>query len=333
MTAPSLQWTTDILGPDFQSAPLPLGPDPDGEGDIYATLVHYAPDAQDTSQRPALVWVHGMTDYFFQAHVAEFFHQHGYDFYAVDLRKCGRSHRSGQSWHYISNLHHYGTDLNAALDALPNPQVGFIGHSTAGPILALWVDSLRRTDPARYQRISCVIFNSPWLGMMGMSHGFYSVAKHAIFALGGLFPNAPLPGGNLTAYGESIHADHHGEWDFDLALKPLGGHPKKMGWIRAVFKAFDEIHSGAVTMGVPLLTLTSDHSELGKPYSEATNTADAIVDTAHSQRWAKELSAHYTLHVIPQARHDVFLSLTAPREEACGACLDWLDKVMPAATT
>ena len=68
MTINELAWTEDILGPDFQSVPLELGADPDGEGDVRATLVRYCPGGDADAaydDRPALVWVHGMTDYFF----------------------------------------------------------------------------------------------------------------------------------------------------------------------------------------------------------------------------------------------------------------------------
>lgn len=329
MTYDALAWHEDILGPNFQSAPLELGSDPDGEGDVCATLVRYCPNGDAHDERPALVWVHGMTDYFFHSHVAEYFYERGYAYYAVDLRKCGRSHRAGQTWHYISDLHYYDADLNAALDALPNQRVVIMGHSTAGTIVALWMDRLRRTDPERFQRISGVVFNSPWLAMMGMSNSVYEVAKHAVYAGAKAAPRLEIPAGDLTTYGESVHVTEHGEWDFDLEMKPMGGHKKYLGWVAAVFRGFDAIHSGHVDMGVPLLTMTSGRSELGKEYSESTNTADVIVDVKQSQRWAKELSARYTLHPIPDGRHDLFLSRPAPLEEVFTTTEAWLRTILP----
>ena len=55
MTYDALAWHEDILGPNFQSAPLELGSDPDGEGDVCATLVRYCPDGDAHDDRPALV--------------------------------------------------------------------------------------------------------------------------------------------------------------------------------------------------------------------------------------------------------------------------------------
>ncbi|CAB0700923.1 hypothetical protein FRC0456_01454 [Corynebacterium diphtheriae] len=118
MTASDYEWQPDILGKDFQQLVIPLGADPiseGGEGDIFATLVRYAPADQPTpTSRPAVLFVHGMTDYFFQRHVAQWFHQHGFSVYALDLRKCGRSHRNNQSWHYISDISRYFEELDRA---------------------------------------------------------------------------------------------------------------------------------------------------------------------------------------------------------------------------
>ena len=124
MVTHSPVWGPDKLGPDYEAATIDLGADPDGEGDVVTTLVHYAPEhavgiahESATPTRPALVWLHGMTDYFFHTHVAEHFAAEGYDFYAIDLRKCGRSRRSGQSWHYASDLALYFTCLLYTSDA------------------------------------------------------------------------------------------------------------------------------------------------------------------------------------------------------------------------
>ncbi|MBK4151534.1 alpha/beta fold hydrolase [Corynebacterium macginleyi] len=351
MVTATPSWGPDILGPDFQSATLDLGPDPDGEGDVVTTLVHYAStsaadgaaagpadapslcSASSRSSRPALVWLHGMTDYFFHTHVAKHFALQGYDFYAVDLRKCGRSHRPGQSWHYASDLSLYNTDLTAALDSIANDKVIVIAHSTGGLIAPLWMDFLRRHDPQRFSRVKGLILNSPWLDMMGVPSWAVRALKPLIYSTAKLAPKAALPGGNLTAYGESLHCDFHGEWDYDLDLKPLAGHQKYIGWLAAVFHGFDAMHSGRINTGVPVLTLQATRSVLATPYCDTVNHVDCIIDVAQTRRWAKELNAHYTLHSIDGARHDVFLSLPHPLKEAFAACDAWLPTIVEAPTS
>lgn len=77
-----LSWDEDILGAGYRAATLDLGEDPDGEGTAVATLVRadHAIQAtgEDPTARPALLWVHGMSDYFFHTHVAERCAEEGY---------------------------------------------------------------------------------------------------------------------------------------------------------------------------------------------------------------------------------------------------------------
>ncbi len=76
-----------MLGEGYERCTIDLGVDPDGETDIVATVVrhlHQGGNDSDTSAssdvqpspRSAVLYVHGMTDYFFQTHVAEFFGNH-----------------------------------------------------------------------------------------------------------------------------------------------------------------------------------------------------------------------------------------------------------------
>ena len=76
----------DILGTDYEQATLNF-PD-DYEGKVVATLIRKKA-AQPTKK--AVLYIHGFIDYFFQTEMAERFNQHGFDFYALDLRKYGRS--------------------------------------------------------------------------------------------------------------------------------------------------------------------------------------------------------------------------------------------------
>ena len=130
-----------MLGEGFEQVSIPLGPDPDGEAGggtskgVCATLVRHKPEGisdEDFFQRSALLYVPGLSDYFFQKHEAEFFTANGYAFYAIDLRKCGRSHREGQSWHYVSDLALYNTELTSAASIIAGKHSSIIpmGHST-----------------------------------------------------------------------------------------------------------------------------------------------------------------------------------------------------------
>ena len=329
-----LPWRPDILGAGFEATDLQLGPDLDGEGQAVAALVRYRPTGAGAqwSRRPALLWVPGMTDYFFQEHVARHFHDQGFAFYGIDLRKCGRARQEGQRWHYAADLAHYFPDLTTATRVLGregHPGVTPVAHSTGGLVAALWLDHLRRTDPEMHGLVPGAILNSPWLDMQ-YPEWLVRLLRPAANLLGPHLPGVRLPGGNLGTYGSSIHVSAHGEWDFDTRMKPLGGHPKYLAWLAAVLSGHRQVHTGSLDVGVPVLTLCSSDSYLGhKTFSPAFDTADTVLDVGQIRRWAPNLGAQVTVASIVGARHDVFLSLPHAREEAFSVTRDWLNAVIP----
>ena len=94
---------------------LSLGPDPDGEGEIFATLVRRG---DRIAARHAVLVVHGFTDYFFHTELADHFAGRGFAFYALDMHKCGRSWREGQTPHFTTNLRRYDAELDWALEVI-----------------------------------------------------------------------------------------------------------------------------------------------------------------------------------------------------------------------
>ncbi|MDT5088975.1 MAG: hypothetical protein QOG47_1682, partial [Mycobacterium sp.] len=96
-------WQPDVL-PGYWQLTIPLGDDPDGEGRIDATLLRRGGAAPATD---AVLAVHGYTDYFFHTSLADHFAGRGFAFYALDLRKCGRSSRSGLTPHFTTDLARY----------------------------------------------------------------------------------------------------------------------------------------------------------------------------------------------------------------------------------
>ncbi|WP_423243312.1 hypothetical protein [Actinomyces lilanjuaniae] len=100
--APAGTWARDILGPGFQARTLELAPDTEDDGAV-ATLVRHVP-AEDPHALPgtptapvfAYLYLHGWNDYFFQTHLAREVSALGGAFYALDLRRYGRSWREGR---------------------------------------------------------------------------------------------------------------------------------------------------------------------------------------------------------------------------------------------
>ena len=103
------EWKPDILGAGYVQHVLDLGDDPDGEGTVEAVLVRREPRPGEDA-RGVVLYVHGFTDYFFQVELADFLAARGLPFYALDLRKCGRARRPGQTAHYVSDLALYDAE-------------------------------------------------------------------------------------------------------------------------------------------------------------------------------------------------------------------------------
>ena len=73
-SARDLVWRPDILGPGYEQADLDMGADPDTGSDVRAVLVRASAANRNTDpDKPALLWLHGLSDYFFQTHVADYF--------------------------------------------------------------------------------------------------------------------------------------------------------------------------------------------------------------------------------------------------------------------
>lgn len=258
---PSMPWTHDTLGSPFEQRTIHLGLDPDGEGEVVATLIRRR--CCTTPRRAAVIHVHGWSDYFFQTAMADHFDAMGIAFYALDLRKCGRSHRPGQTRHYASDLSLYDAELQAALDIVrdeqPDTPILMLGHSTGALIQALWLDRLnRRPGGTEAAGITGFIANGPWLDLQG-GPWMRTVATWLFAQLARFRPLARVPFPTADGYGVSLHSSAKGQWDFDVRHKPIGAFPITFGWITAIRRGHARVHRG-LDIGVPALVLRSDRS-------------------------------------------------------------------------
>ncbi|GAA4816155.1 alpha/beta hydrolase [Tomitella cavernea] len=338
MTSPA--WHRDVLGPGFEALRIPLGDDPDGEGEITATLVRCNPaefdapaaDATAPDTGRAVLYVHGFTDYFFQRHLAEHFTARGVAFYALDLRKCGRSLRPGQTPHFVRDLAVYDEELTGALARIhadTGARVLLMGHSTGGLILPLWLDRMRRDAAPPPAPVSGLVLNSPWFDLQGPPY-LRSVGTVAVDVLGRTRPTTVIPTALSEVYGAALSATHGGEWTYDLDWKPLTGFPVTAGWLRAVRHGHARLHRG-LDVGVPSLVLRSTRSVFTTMPSQATRSADTVLDVDQIARWSGCLGGQNTVVPIDGALHDVFLSSPGVRAHAFRVLDRWTDAVLPGA--
>ena len=163
MTAARTRWVDDVL-PGYRQTTVELGPDPDGEGELVATVVR---SADGGPSEAVVLAVHGFTDYFFNTGLVDFFAERGYRTYGLDLHKCGRSWRDGQTPHFSTDLARYDRDLELALAIArqenPGAPVLVYGHSTGGLVVSLWLDRLRRRGDTQALGLAGLVLNSPFL--------------------------------------------------------------------------------------------------------------------------------------------------------------------------
>src|SRR5690606_17483172 len=119
-----------------------------------------------TPARRAVLYLHGFCDYFFHTHLADFCTGLGYDFYALDLRKHGRSLRPHQTPNFCRDLREYYAEIDEAYSLIrerdEHDEVVVIAHSTGGLVAALWAHD-RHECGMEVPR--AFVFNSPWLDL------------------------------------------------------------------------------------------------------------------------------------------------------------------------
>ena len=337
--APVGSWGPDVLGDGFTAQTVELLPDEDGP--VVVTVVRYRPEDDPeapvvTPPRFVMLHLHGWNDYFHQRELARRCAALGAAFYAVDLRRYGRSLRPGQLRGYVESLSTYDEDIHAAraLIRADHPELGdvvLMGHSTGGLIAALWAH--RHPGALR-----ALVLNAPWLELQG-SGLVRAVGQPVIERLARYQPRAVLPVRDLGFYSrilagthelaeEAPEADDEADpavtgWGLEPAWRTSPSGAIRPGWLAAVLAGHSQVASGlAVTC--PVLVLVSERSHFATRWSEEMRRADTVIDVELTVRRALGLGPLVTVARIRDAVHDVFLSPAAVRDEAYWQLTRWL---------
>ncbi|MCC2027998.1 alpha/beta hydrolase [Microbacterium sp. YMB-B2] len=335
-------WLLDVLGDEFEQTTLPLGED--HEGEVVATLVRALPPAPpeppsgwerfvrrlrgmpQADPPPMLdgvdvLYVHGWSDYFFQKRLARFWTSQGARFFALDLRKYGRSLRDGQTPGYITDLKTYDEDIAAALEAMRPGAAGqrrlvLMGHSTGGLVLSLWAS--RHPDAA-----DAVILNSPWLELQ------LAPLRAAIIPMielqARLRPMEAAPQIDLGFYAraQAAVADPDDLMETNPTWRPVPAMPVHAGWLRAITRGHRTVADG-LTITAPVCVLLSKRSALPTRWSDELTSADTVLAVDGIAQRALGLGSSVTIERIDGALHDVFLSRKAARDDAYARLERWV---------
>lgn len=279
----------------------------------------------------AFLAVHGWNDYFYQTELARYVDSIGGAFYAVDLRKYGRSLREGQTFGYIRDFDEYDDELHICRDLIYGelgPKIPLIlyGHSTGGLACALWAD--RHPGAA-----DGLVLNSPWLEYHG-STGMRQAGAPVVEILARTSPTFVLPTAEddfyqraLTAWrpdpGAEAVPGHEGSddpfwttgWNPNPEFRTGSGAPVRPGWLSAVLNGHARVAAG-LDVGCPILVLTSARSLTGNTWSEDFRAVDSVLDVKQIWKRVPELGSHTTLVKLDDAVHDVTFSRREVRERA-----------------
>lgn len=309
-------WEPDVLGTGFEMRTLHLTPD--DEGDVVASLVRLRTPGSMRSAR-AVLYVHGWSDYFFQTETAHFWDRLGVAFYALDLRKYGRSLRPGQTPGYTDDLTVYDEELDAALVAIRadlghNTSIMLHGHSTGGLTTVLWANR----NPGVTQGL---VLNSPWLELQGSSV-LRTVSAPAINRLARFQPKTPLPNIDAGYYARTIRKADGGEWDFNETWRPTPAFPVRAGWLHAVISGHSEVARG-LRITQPVLMLASSRTLMSPRWSEDMRASDVVLDVELLARRAIQLGPTVTVCRIEGGLHDLALSTSPVRAQYYAQIARW----------
>jgi alpha-beta hydrolase superfamily lysophospholipase len=291
-------WQPDPFLPGFEALELRF-PD-DYEGAVLATLVRL-PAGQ--APRGAVLYVHGFADYFFQRHMAERFAAEGFAFYALDLRKHGRSMRPHQHPNFCKSVSEYYADIARAILEIGEP-VLLAGHSTGGLVAALYAHEGQGRESVR-----ALWLNSPFFDWRLPE---WKLAQlHVGAAIGRFFP---FLRDERTLRDDYVNSLLDEQWEFDLRLKPPLGFPVYYGWLGAIRDAHAKVRRG-LRIACPVLAMHSDE-------------ADIVLRWRDIAKWSRTLGERVTVLQFPGAMHDLVLSRPQIREEVFSQLFAWAERAI-----
>ncbi|QYM63669.1 alpha/beta hydrolase [Microbacterium sp. Se5.02b] len=325
-------WIPDVLGDEFEQLTLDLGADE--QGPVMATLVRALPVEPGwwehvRGRGPLLegvdvLYVHGWSDYFFQKRLARFWTSRGARFYALDLRKYGRSLREWQTPGYVADLATYDEDIAAALEAmgraggesLQTRRLVLLGHSTGGLTLSLWAS--RHPDA-----VDAVILNSPWLEFQ------FAPARAAIAPMvelqARIRPLEAAPQVDLGFYSRAQQevADPDDPMEVNPLWRPVQTMAVYAGWLHAILSGHKTVAAG-LSISAPVCVLLSARFVPPTRWSDDITSADSVLVVDDIARAALRLGPSVTVERIDGALHDVFLSRHEAREDAYRRLERWV---------
>jgi alpha-beta hydrolase superfamily lysophospholipase len=299
----------------FEEEIIPLKPDSKGEN-IAVLIKLKAP--QPTHK--AVMYIHGYTDYFFQEHLARWYVEQGFDFYALELRKYGRSILPHQRPNHIRRVMEYYEEIDETILRIKiRDRHQFLlinGHSTGGLVACMYANFGKYRN-----KVNALFLNSPFLEFNIPDWQLRLIPRVA--KIGHVFPEWIAPLGGKGVYAQSLHKDHWGRWEFSKKFKPLEGFRMYFGWFRAMHEAQSFLQKKS-KIECPILIFHSDKTSFKKDFDPEIFESDVVLNVNHIKKYGPKLGTNVTIIEIPRATHDVFLSKDEIVKHAFSLLRKWL---------
>lgn len=314
ISAHPAEWNPDILE-GYESRQV-KHPD-DYSGPVTSTIIR---KKSPCGGNKGVLYIHGFNDYFFQKEMGDIITDSCINFYAVDLRKYGRSLAEGQKPFQVRDIREYYADIDSAVAQMKHDGINHIilmGHSTGGLTSSLYM--AEKPDDA----IAGLILNSPFLDWnLGKLEG----AVPFVSAVGSWLPGLTIPQGGGNAYSESLLKNGHGEWTYNTDWKMPVSPDVDAGWVRAIDRAQSTLQNG-VEIATPILLMRSDKSGHGSEWTPEASASDMVLDVDDIGKYGHRLGRQITSVKVKDGLHDLVLSKPTVRKAVYDRMFRWMDDI------
>ena len=312
----SREWNSDILGNNYMYTTIKLPNDYSGE--VKATVIKkLPPQVSDKS----ILYIHGYNDYFFQSEMGDKFVNHGYNFYAIDLRKYGRSIINKATQFEVRDLSEYFSEIDSAIHIIKenhSSNIILMGHSTGGLIASYYMLKTQNREC-----IDAMILNSPFLDF-NLSEFEEDYLLPLVSVVSTAVPSIKISQNSNDAYAQSLLSQYHGEWKYNTEWKLPLSPDVTTGWLGAIYKAQRTLHIDA-NIKVPILLIRSNISVYGNEWDKDFNRGDAVLDVNDISYYGRKLGPNVKELVVKEGLHDIILSRKPIREAVYKYMFNWLE--------
>ena len=292
---------------------------------VVTTLVEYE---THTPKKRAILYLHGYTDYFFQADLAQHFTEQEWQFYALDLQGYGRSIRPNSRPNWCENMAQYHDDLRIALCELKQrgiEEVVLLAHSTGGLIASHFLAHLARNSAAysthEMAKVTGLILNSPFLALP-FSPEVTKRVSWPIWLTVSLLPFHSIREKDISLYARTLHKHFCGEWEYRLDWKPAKGFPLSFNWLKQILLAQKQVKQ--LGLALPTLMCCSSATTRHERDPERIKQGDGVLDVESMTLAAQQTFKDLQIERIEGGFHDLYLSPLPSRQHYLAAIDQWL---------